>query len=283
VGRETDGRGPVTAPAGRLPHGYAEQHRKRIVVDVLRSRPQRDDRVMHASDAVLGNDVDAARDGAVQTLRTSLIALREALTALEATSEASASTSSVAAILAREIDRLTQLQDALCARWPVASSGAGAERERDGDPSQDRDVARAAVRGGAGTTRSAATPLRILVVDDHQETADSLALLLRQSGHEVRTVYNGRLAMCVAHEFQPDAVLMDIGMPGLNGLDAAREMRGETWRTPPVLVAISGWGKADDVKRAMAAGYDHHLAKPVDVDALHSILAGCTGTSNASE
>jgi CheY-like chemotaxis protein len=119
---------------------------------------------------------------------------------------------------------------------------------------------------------TASAALRILVVDDDPETADALAECLRLSGHEVRSVYNGRFAIGEARRFEANAILMDIGMPGLNGLDAARELREQTWHSPLMLVAISGLRRPEDVKRALEAGYDHHFAKPVDLEALRAVL-----------
>lgn len=130
------------------------------------------------------------------------------------------------------------------------------------------------IAGGQHSAVAVESPMRILVVDDYPETADTLASCLRMVGHDTRSVYNGRYAIGEACRFEPNVILMDIGMPGLNGLDAARELRERTWRAPLMLVAVSGLQRTEDVQRALQAGFDHHLPKPVDLETLHIILAG---------
>lgn len=113
---------------------------------------------------------------------------------------------------------------------------------------------------------------RILVVDDNRDAADSLAMLLRLAGNEVRTAYDGLAGVEAAGHFRPDVVLFDIGMPKLNGEDACRRIRGETWGQDMVLIALTGWGQENDRLRTKAAGFDHHLTKPVDPSALMKLL-----------
>jgi CheY-like chemotaxis protein len=99
-----------------------------------------------------------------------------------------------------------------------------------------------------------------------------IAMLLEFVGHEVRTAHDGTNAVAAVAEFQPDVVLLDIGLPGLNGYEAAERIR----RAPgpqPVLVALTGWGQADDRRRAADAGFDHHLIKPVEHDILLKLIA----------
>jgi CheY-like chemotaxis protein len=117
-------------------------------------------------------------------------------------------------------------------------------------------------------------PLRILVADDNRDGADSCATLLQLSGHTVVTAYNGAQAFAVAEEFRPEVALLDIGMPELNGYDVAQKIRSESWARAPVLVAITGWGQEEDRRRAIAAGFDHHLAKPLDPVELNALLLG---------
>ena len=124
----------------------------------------------------------------------------------------------------------------------------------------------------ASEDHGAMSPLRILVADDNRDGADSCATLLQLSGHAVRTAYNGTSAFAVAEEFRPDVALLDIGMPELNGYDVARKVRAESWGQSPVLVAITGWGQEEDRRRAIAAGFDHHLAKPLDPLELNALL-----------
>lgn len=116
-------------------------------------------------------------------------------------------------------------------------------------------------------------PIRILVVDDNQDSADSLGLLLKLLGNDVRIVHDGPAAVEVANEFEPRVVLLDIGLPTMNGYEAARQIRQLSWADRAVLIAVTGWGGADDRERSKQAGFDHHLVKPVDPDVLTQLLA----------
>jgi PAS domain S-box-containing protein len=118
-----------------------------------------------------------------------------------------------------------------------------------------------------------ATPARrILVVDDNRDSADSLALLLRLMGNEVLTAYDGLAALEVAERLRPDVVLLDIGMPRLNGYDTCHRIREQPWGRSPVLIALTGWGQEEDKRRTQDAGFDAHLIKPVDPTALMNLL-----------
>jgi len=114
---------------------------------------------------------------------------------------------------------------------------------------------------------------RVLVVDDNHDAADSLAVLLRLAENEVRTAYDGVEALRGAKEFRPHVVLLDIGMPNMNGYDAARAIRRASGSDPPVLIAITGLGQEADRRRSKDAGFDHHLVKPVDPHKLLNLLA----------
>jgi CheY-like chemotaxis protein len=114
---------------------------------------------------------------------------------------------------------------------------------------------------------------RILVADDNRDSADSLAMLLKLLGHVVETARDGREATELAGKFQPDLILLDIGMPVLNGYEAARRIRAEHQEKSLTLVALTGWGQEEDRRRCAEAGFDAHLVKPVDLDALTRILA----------
>jgi PAS domain S-box-containing protein len=118
-----------------------------------------------------------------------------------------------------------------------------------------------------------ATRRRILVVDDNQDSATSLAMILGLIGHETRTAHDGVEAIEVADEFQPHAVLLDIGMPKLNGYEAARRMRQKEWGRQVLLVALTGWGQETDRLRSSDAGFDAHLIKPVDAAEIQRLLA----------
>jgi CheY-like chemotaxis protein len=115
---------------------------------------------------------------------------------------------------------------------------------------------------------------RVLVVDDNPDAADSLALLLRLAGQDVRTAYDGHRALLQAREFLPDLVLLDIGMPGMDGYEVARRLRSEARLQGARVVAVTGWGQEEDRRRSTEAGFDHHLVKPVDSMALERLLAG---------
>ncbi len=118
-----------------------------------------------------------------------------------------------------------------------------------------------------------ADPMRILVADDNQDAADALTELLEALGHTVHCVYDGAAAVEASRHFDPDIVLLDIGMPRLNGYEACRAIRA--LGTPSLLQAwaITGWGQAQDIQRAAQAGFDHHLVKPVGPDTLIGLLA----------
>jgi PAS domain S-box-containing protein len=113
----------------------------------------------------------------------------------------------------------------------------------------------------------------VLIVDNSQVAAESLALLLRLAGQEVRTAYDGPAALDLARARPPDVVLLDIGMPGMDGLEVARRLRQELRMKQPLLVALTGYGGEDDRRRSQEAGFDAHMVKPVDMRALERLLA----------
>jgi PAS domain S-box-containing protein len=121
-------------------------------------------------------------------------------------------------------------------------------------------------------------PLRLLVADDNRDSAATCAALLRAAGHEVAVAHGGREAFDLACELQPDALLLDIGMPELNGYQLAERIRGTVWGRRAVLIASSGWGQAEDKRRALAAGFDWHLTKPIDPDRLEALLQLATAS-----
>ena len=116
------------------------------------------------------------------------------------------------------------------------------------------------------------TARRILVVDDNRDSANSLAMLLTLLGHTVDTAHDGVEAVERAQTFRGDVILMDIGMPRLNGYEAARQIRIQQQKNLK-LVALTGWGQDDDRRRSDEAGFDAHLVKPVDLSALTKLLA----------
>jgi two-component system, chemotaxis family, CheB/CheR fusion protein len=113
---------------------------------------------------------------------------------------------------------------------------------------------------------------RILVVDDNRDAADTLGELLSLGGHDVRIAYDGEQAVRVARDYKPDVVLMDLGLPKLDGFEAAAAMREEAWAHQTVLIATTGAGRADDAHKAVAAGFDQHMLKPIDPQLLLRVL-----------
>jgi PAS domain S-box-containing protein len=119
---------------------------------------------------------------------------------------------------------------------------------------------------------------RILVVDDNKDAADSLAMLLRVDGNDIRIAYDGPEALEVAEVFHPEVVLLDIGLPKLNGYDVARRIRQQPWGHGATIIALTGWGKVEDRRLSQEAGFNFHLVKPVDLVALEELLNGVQTT-----
>jgi PAS domain S-box-containing protein len=144
-------------------------------------------------------------------------------------------------------------------RLPLAEAPASSDADhRSSEPTEHRRAGR-----------------RILVVDDNHDSADSLAQLLRLLGHETWTAYEGLKGVELAELHRPDVVLLDLGMPKLNGYDACRQLRAQPWGKDMLLIAQSGWGQEDDKRRSREAGFDAHLVKPIDHEALTSLITAC--------
>jgi len=141
-------------------------------------------------------------------------------------------------------------------RLPVARA-ITPESRRDWDPGSPRGVRR-----------------RVLVADDNRDSADSLATMLSLMGHDARAAYDGPDAIQEAASYRPDFIVLDVGMPTLDGYEAARRIRSEPWSNGVVLVALTGWGQEEDRARARNAGFDFHLTKPANPEALAKLLAG---------
>jgi CheY-like chemotaxis protein len=116
-------------------------------------------------------------------------------------------------------------------------------------------------------------PRRVLVVDDNADAADSAAMLLRLSGHQVEVAHDGHSALEAARAFRPEIVLLDIGLPGMNGYEVARELRSRPENRGLVLAAVTGYGQDEDRRRAHEAGFDYHLTKPLAPGVLTSFIA----------
>ena len=142
-------------------------------------------------------------------------------------------------------------------RLPIAASGVRIE-EPSANPKSEV--------GNSGSRR-------ILVVDDNRDSAVSLAMLLKLTGHETHTAFDGLEAVEAAGTFRPDVVLLDIGLPKLNGYDACRKIREQPWGKGMVLIALTGWGQDEDRRKSLEAGFSGHLVKPVELDILTNLLA----------
>jgi CheY-like chemotaxis protein len=114
---------------------------------------------------------------------------------------------------------------------------------------------------------------RILVVDDNKDTADSLGMLLRIMCNDVQIAYDGLQAVGQAASFRPQLVLMDIGLPKLNGYEAARRIREQPGGADVKLIALTGWGQDEDRRRSVEAGFDEHMTKPIEAAVLEELLA----------
>lgn len=120
---------------------------------------------------------------------------------------------------------------------------------------------------------------RVLVVDDNRDSAISMGMMLKIMGYETQTAFDGEAAISAAEEFQPEVILLDIGMPKMNGYDACRHIRSRPWASETVIIAQTGWGQPEDRRRSEEAGFDHHVVKPLDPVLLQSLLATTrTGT-----
>ena len=123
----------------------------------------------------------------------------------------------------------------------------------------------------------------MLVVDDNGDSAESLALLLALAGHETHVAHDGPEALTRADALRPDAVLLDLGLPGLSGYEVCRRLRVEPWAREIPIIAITGWGQDDDRQRSKDAGFDAHLVKPVVFAELTALLdehGGATATTD---
>jgi CheY-like chemotaxis protein len=147
-------------------------------------------------------------------------------------------------------------------RLPLAADEPGAASA----PRQAEPVAGSPLRSG----------MRIAVIDDNVDAAESLAMLLRFMGHEVEMANEGGAALALIERSQPDLVLLDIGLPGMDGYQVARHVRTQPWGKSAVLVAVTGWGREEDRVKALASGFDHHATKPLDAERLRQILSAAS-------
>jgi CheY-like chemotaxis protein len=130
----------------------------------------------------------------------------------------------------------------------------------------------------AAAQATLARPMRLLVVDDNVDAAATLAMLLEACGYEVMVENDSLRALELAQRERPDAALLDIGLPEMDGNELARRLRADPRTRPALLVAITGYGQEQDRRAALEAGFDHHMVKPVDLDKLAAILAGISAS-----
>jgi CheY-like chemotaxis protein len=134
----------------------------------------------------------------------------------------------------------------------------------------------------AGNGTSTDTPMhglprRILIADDNQDGAETMAMLLNLSGHETYLAHTGVEALELAARMRPDIGLLDIGLPDMSGYEIAERIRHEAWGKDMILIAITGWGQAEDRRRAFGAGFNHHLTKPIDPTKLEVLFTHSSG------
>ena len=127
-------------------------------------------------------------------------------------------------------------------------------------------------RDGQQQLDSSSPGHRLLVVDDNEDAANSLAVLLRLKGHQVKVAHHGRAALEIAQNYRPDMIFLDIGMPGMDGYEVARRLRQHPDLKNVVLAALTGWGQQEDRRRSAEAGFDHHLVKPPEPKVVESLL-----------
>jgi CheY-like chemotaxis protein len=124
----------------------------------------------------------------------------------------------------------------------------------------------------AADERASSTPRRVLVIDDNSDAANALRMLLENDGHSVRVAHDGVSGLALAREYRPEYLLLDIGLPRLNGYDIAASVRGDPELKDTTIVAITGYGQVHDRARTAAVGFDHHLTKPVEFTALQELF-----------
>jgi CheY-like chemotaxis protein len=132
--------------------------------------------------------------------------------------------------------------------------------------------------GGRPTTSRS---LKIFIAEDNQDSAESLKIILELLGHEVRVAHDGLSALAVAAAEPPDLMLVDIGLPGIDGYELARRARSDARLARVPMVALTGYGTDEDRRRATAAGFDHHLVKPIDLDVLSGLVSRIAKTEAA--
>lgn len=124
---------------------------------------------------------------------------------------------------------------------------------------------------------------RILVIDDNRDAANTLAMLIKLKGNEVKAGYGGREAMVLGETFQPDIAILDIGMPGMDGYETCSLIRQESWGKNITILALTGYGQQEDIRKSLEAGFDEHLLKPVDLPALLALIEKTSKNNRISD
>jgi CheY-like chemotaxis protein len=122
--------------------------------------------------------------------------------------------------------------------------------------------------------------LKVLVVDDNHDVADTCSMLIELSGHQVQIAYTGKDAIAVAERFRPQVIFTDIGLPDIDGYEFAQAIRATPWGNAAALVAVTGWGTEERQRQSVAAGFSHHLTKPIDPRTIESLLTSLAADFN---
>lgn len=150
-------------------------------------------------------------------------------------------------------------------RLPALPAGAAGPERRAEAQAQPQPI--------AATDESSSTARRVLIVDDNADAADTLALLLTEHGHATHIAYDGASALVAVSEFRPEVILLDLGLPDIDGIEVCKAVRAEPGGGDVTVVALSGWGQNRDKRRTAKAGFDAHLTKPADFAAVTHLLA----------
>jgi PAS domain S-box-containing protein len=216
-------------------------------------------------------------------LRNPLAPIRHAVTLLGHGPATARGVESVSGVIDRQLSQLTRVVDDLL---DVSRIAHGTLTPATGTATGTATGAAAATAAAAATVSAGPPSRRVLVVDDNVDSATSLTMLLMAMGLTAESAHDGVEALEATERFRPDTVLLDIGLPRLNGYEVARALRQRGAERgadcPLLLVALTGWGQEEDRERARAAGFDHHLVKPVDLGQLTRILGTGTGTDTAT-
>ncbi|HEY2848300.1 MAG TPA: CHASE3 domain-containing protein [Gemmatimonadaceae bacterium] len=212
-----------------------------------------------------GDAIIAVSDNGIGIARENLQSVFEMFTQVDSSLERSQGGLGIGLTLSKRIVELHGGTIEASSDGPGQGSTLTIRLLADGDESSPADEA-------APRTFALPRSRRVLVADDNRDSADTLATMLQMVGHDVRVCYDGVNALTQAELFRPEIMLLDIGMPVLNGLELAARIRGRPWGARIRLIALTGWGQPEDLRRSERAGFDHHLVKPVELSRLQELL-----------